>query len=199
MSHKLICKSVILNLYNFLSLKKRKRNNHKKKNSIVYYELSTVIAIHFLLSFLFHLCTNSLRKLLLMRWFTFWFGSKDKYQCLIKTKTCITHMYAQPLSRVWFFLTPRTATCQAPLTTTFSRKAYWSGLPFPIQEIFLTQGLNLCLLVWCFLHCRWILYHWATWEAPQYVLNTSKTGWMVIIVQITVLMEKYTSSSNLSC
>ena len=104
-----------------------------------------MIAIHFLLSFLFHLCTNSLRKLLLMRWFILWFGSKDKYQCLIKTKTCITHMYAQPLSRVWFFLTPRTATCQAPLTTTFSRKAYWSGLPFPIQEIFLTQGLNLCL------------------------------------------------------
>ena len=90
-------------------------------------------------------CTNSLRKLLLMRWFILWFGSKDKYQCLIKTKTCITRMYAQPLSRVWFFLTPRTATCQAPLTTTFSRKHAAVGCHFLLQEIFLTQGLNLCL------------------------------------------------------
>ena len=30
-----------------------------------------------------------------------------------------------------------------------------------LQGIFLTQGLNPCLLY--FLHFRWILYHWATW------------------------------------
>ena len=30
------------------------------------------------------------------------------------------------------------------------------GGPFLLQRIFLTQGLNLCLL-----DCRWILYHWA--------------------------------------
>ena len=34
-----------------------------------------------------------------------------------------------------------------------------------LQGIFLTQGLNLCLL--CLLHCRWILYCWATGEAPD--------------------------------
>ena len=28
-----------------------------------------------------------------------------------------------------------------------------------VQGIFPTQGLNLCLL-----HCRWVLYYWATWE-----------------------------------
>ena len=27
----------------------------------------------------------------------------------------------------------------------FSRQEYWSGLPFPIQRIFRTQGLSLCL------------------------------------------------------
>ena len=34
-----------------------------------------------------------------------------------------------------------------------------TGVPchFPLQGIFLTQGSNPC-----FLHCRWILYHWAT-------------------------------------
>ena len=31
---------------------------------------------------------------------------------------------------------------------------YWSGLPFLLQRIFLTQGSNLCLL-----HCRRILQH----------------------------------------
>ena len=30
-----------------------------------------------------------------------------------------------------------------------------------LQGIFPTQGSNLCLL-----HCRWILYHQATWESP---------------------------------
>ena len=35
----------------------------------------------------------------------------------------------------------------------FSRQEYWSGLPFPLQGIFLTQELNPSLL-----HCRQILY-----------------------------------------
>ena len=36
----------------------------------------------------------------------------------------------------------------------FPRQEYWSGLPFVLQGIFLTQGLKLSLL-----HCRQILYH----------------------------------------
>ena len=62
---------------------------------------------------------------------------------------------------VWFhlccvqlFATPWTIACQAPLSMGFSRKEYWSGLPFPSPGIFLTQGLNPGLL-----HCRLILYH----------------------------------------
>ena len=35
---------------------------------------------------------------------------------------------------------------QAPLSMGFSRQEYWSGLLFPLQGIFLTQGSNLCLL-----------------------------------------------------
>ena len=40
------------------------------------------------------------------------------------------------------------------LSMGFSRQEYWSGLPFPLQGILLTQGLNLGLL-----QCRHILYH----------------------------------------
>ena len=38
------------------------------------------------------------------------------------------------------------------------------GCHFLLQKIFLTQGLNLHLL-----HCRWILYHWASREAHMYI------------------------------
>ena len=38
-------------------------------------------------------------------------------------------------SRVWFFATPYTLACQAPLSMGFSRQDYWSRLPFPTLEI----------------------------------------------------------------
>ena len=63
----------------------------------------------------------------------------------------------------WFcglFLTLWTVACQAPLSMVFSRQEFWSGLPCPLQGIFPTQESNLRLL-WL-LHCRWILYRWAT-------------------------------------
>ena len=37
---------------------------------------------------------------------------------------------------------PVAVACQAPLTMEFSMQQYWSGLPFPLQGIFLTQGSN---------------------------------------------------------
>ena len=42
----------------------------------------------------------------------------------------------------------------------FSMQEYWSSLPFPILGDLPDQGLNTLLL--CFLHCRQILYHSAT-------------------------------------
>ena len=44
------------------------------------------------------------------------------------------------------FVTPGTVARQTPLSMGFSRQEYWSGLHFLLQRIFLTQGLNLCLL-----------------------------------------------------
>ena len=40
-------------------------------------------------------------------------------------------MKVKSLSRVRLFVTPWTVAYQAPQSTEFSRKEYWSGLPFP--------------------------------------------------------------------
>ena len=56
-----------------------------------------------------------------------------------------------------------TVACQPPLSMEFSRQEYWSGLPCLPPGIFPIQGSNPCLLR--LLHCRWILYCWATMEA----------------------------------
>ena len=50
--------------------------------------------------------------------------------------------------------TPWTVARQVPLSMGFLNQEYWSVLPFPPPEVFLTQGLNPHSL-----HCRWILYH----------------------------------------
>ena len=46
-------------------------------------------------------------------------------------------------SCVQLFSTLYTAACQAPLSMGFPRQEYWSGLPWLLQGIFLTQGSNL--------------------------------------------------------
>ena len=45
---------------------------------------------------------------------------------------------------------PWTVARQGPQSMGFSRQEYWNGLPCPPPAIFLTQGLNPCLL--CLLH-----------------------------------------------
>ena len=57
-------------------------------------------------------------------------------------------MIVKSLSHVRLFVTPGTVAHQAPQSMGFSRQGYWSGLPIPLQGIFLTQGLNLYLLHW---------------------------------------------------
>ena len=41
------------------------------------------------------------------------------------------YVCAQSLNHVWYFVTPWTVACQAPLSMGFPREKYWSGLPFP--------------------------------------------------------------------
>ena len=60
------------------------------------------------------------------------------------------------LSLVRLFVAPWTVAHQGPWD--FPDENTGGGLP--LQGIFPIQGSNLGLL-----HCRWILYHWATWES----------------------------------
>ena len=53
-----------------------------------------------------------------------------------------THCVLSRFSRVQIFATLWTVAHEAPLSKGFSRQEYWSGLPFLLQGIFLTQGLN---------------------------------------------------------
>ena len=46
-------------------------------------------------------------------------------------RVCIWKRTCQSLSCVWLFVTPLTSAHQAPLSMEFSKKEYWSGLPFP--------------------------------------------------------------------
>ena len=84
------------------------------------------------------------------------------------------------------FVTPWIVACQAPLSMEFPRQEYWSGLPFPSPGIFLTHGSNPCLLLG-----RWILYHWASREAPctQWYIN-------VIINRILFWLSKASQFSS---
>ena len=74
-------------------------------------------------------------------------------------------------SCVWLFVIG-TVACQAPLSMEFSRQEYWRGCHPLFQGIFSIQGSNLSHP--SLLHCRWILYRWATRE---FWLNGSSGNW----------------------
>ena len=69
------------------------------------------------------------------------------------------------LSHVQFFVIPWTVACQG-----FSRQEYWSGLPFPSQGIFPTQGSNMGLL-----HYRQILYQMSHQERSAAAAAAAKS------------------------
>ena len=66
----------------------------------------------------------------------------------------ILHMCVCMLSvfnHVQLFVILWTTVCQAPLSMGSSRQEYWSGLPYPLQQVFLTEGSKphyLYLLHW---------------------------------------------------
>ena len=73
------------------------------------------------------------------------------------------HMCACMLSCIQVFVTPWTVASQASLSMGFSRQEYWSGLSFPPPGGLPDSGMK---SVSCISYIgRWILYHWATWEA----------------------------------
>ena len=67
------------------------------------------------------------------------------------------------------FVTPWTVTTRLLCPWGFSGKNSGVGCHLLLQGIFLTQGSNSCLL-----HCRQILYHWATWETIHTYMHTNR-------------------------
>ena len=63
----------------------------------------------------------------------------SSYQKLILAYS-IQFSSVQSLSRVRLFVTPWTATRQAPLSMGFSRQEYWSGVPYPTPVDLLNPG-----------------------------------------------------------
>ena len=66
------------------------------------------------------------------------------------------------LSCVRLFATPWTIAYHTPPSMGFSRREPWSGLPFPSQRIFLTQGSDLSLP-----HCKQMLYQLSYQGSPK--------------------------------
>ena len=73
-------------------------------------------------------------------------------------------------------VTPWTVSSWAPLFMGFPRQEYWSGFAFPsqIRGSFRSRDQTHNFCVSCI--GRWILYHWATWEAHNYA-NVNMVFW----------------------
>ena len=80
--------------------------------------------------------------------------------CSIAVCVCVC-VCACVLSHVQLFVAPWTVAHQPPLSMAFSRQEYWSGLPFPLQGIFPTQGSDSQLLS---------LLHWQADSLPLHQL-----------------------------
>ena len=102
---------------------------------------------------------------------TFKFHAAFTFLALKINKFCMCMLSC--FSHVQLFVTLWTVACQAPLPKEFSRQEYWSEKKKKrvlecchalLRGIFLTQRSTVCFLQ--LLHCRQILSHWATMEAP---------------------------------
>ena len=67
-------------------------------------------------------------------------------------------------SYVWLYATLWTVAHLAPLSIGFSQQECWNGLPFLPPGDLPDPEIKPSLLY--LLHCRWIIYHWATGEVP---------------------------------
>ena len=81
-------------------------------------------------------------------------------------------LYAQSCSLVGLFEAPWTVAHQAPLAMTFSRKKYWSGLPFPPPGDLPDPGIKPASPVSPILVGRFF-----TLEPPDIYMNVKNLEW----------------------
>ena len=96
--------------------------------------------------------------------------------CSFKSET-----RAQLLIRAQLFAIPWTAAYSAPLSTGFPREKRWMGSNFLLQGIFLTQGLNPCLLHWQLISLT--VSHLGGNVTANYILDSKKVILKVIRCQ----------------
>ena len=77
---------------------------------------------------------------------------------------------------LWLHGTPWTVVCQVTLTWYYPSKNTIMSCHFLFQGIILIQGSNWHHL--CLMHCRWIIYHYATTEAPYISIITLNVNWL---------------------
>ena len=115
--------------------------------------------------------------------YTYYLHSFSDYPCLIHLKTGIAQRTnsVRLHSHEWGPCV-RAQSCPTlcePME--FSGRNAGVGCHFLLQRIFPTQGSSQHLL-WL-LHCRWILYHWATWEAPEWEGKFTETQSITMVAR----------------
>ena len=112
---------------------------------------------------------------------------------------CVCVCVLSRFSHVWLFVVLWTARLLCPWNS--PGKNIRVGCHALLQGIFLTQGSNPGLLR--LLHCRWILYHWATRKAHRFVIYGSYyvnvfplyTAWEFLIINgHWILLEAFPAS-----
>ena len=85
-----------------------------------------------------------------------------------------------------YFMTPWPVVLQAHPSMEFSKQEYWSGLPLPSLGDIPCPGIKLLVL-----YERWILYHWATREAPLiplYLMGSSPSLFLLANLRFFLFM-----------
>ena len=81
---------------------------------------------------------------------------------------------------------PTDCSPRSPLSMGFSRQEHWSGLPCSPSGVSPMQGSNPGLPC-----CRWILYHWATKEAPK------DRYWLINIYKVSKILKFIEAKSRM--
>ena len=100
------------------------------------------------------------------------------------------------LSHVWFFTTPWTIICQAPLCMKFSRQEYWSELLFPSLGDLPNPGIEPTSLTSPALASGFFTTS-TTWEIPQYIFwlyplkeNKKKLSLLLLLIDSCALSQE---------
>ena len=141
-------------------------------------------------SLIWMLSTNLPSNTLILFSFSFPWSSLLLSLCVEFFSLLIVLCMLSRLSHVWLFVTLWTVAHQAPLSTGFSRQAYWSGLPCTPPGDLLDPGIEPESLTFPAFADRFFTTS-ATWEAlyllysTHLLYNFKIAGWRIEEVKVT--------------